>query len=670
MLRRHRRDLPRWRRGHAVIVRPVQLSGRQARQFAREYARVSRTGPATAGSTVARTGAWRFRRHLVPFAWLAVTLTAAAALRVTPRPVPYAAASAVVAAALLVWATRHLSSFARRATELAALVTLAWLPVLTAAGFSYPVRVSLAVTWAPFTVAWVRHYAWRPAAAQQGKPAADKSDAAVWERLAKRRKWSGTLGPREAIPGGRKYPILLDGAETHIGQVMSDPRAIAAAFDKPLTEAYPEPHPSGVESRGYLTILKSGTLDEIREWDGQGITAAGFASAARFADGQPARLRFWVPRDGTRHSLIAGTSGAGKSVLLDLLVWLAITSEVPVVPVILDPQNGQSLPQWRGKVPYASGLDECMAMLTGLHNAMLLRSRDLAIRTWTDEDGYEQQGFEFFDAALTSLPVVMPIIDEAPMILNGGGNSKRAAVAVQLVGDMAKLARKTGLSVQLVAQVPSLSELGDQSLRSMLVGGNVVCLRTGDRVSAGMLGLDVDPSALPKYFPSGEPTGGLGYAIGPDNRQAPMRVSPVPSRMRRAVPAVAEFDESFDAALHAGMVAWHAFSADAEKAVSATAADSVPADDSPEGRRCADAVWQVLADSGQPMERGEIIRWVSELATTGWGREKPFSIRSVTNALNTLLEGDGGRVIVKVRDGVYQVTDTQLPRDNREQGTA
>jgi hypothetical protein len=408
-----------------------------------------------------------------------------------------------------------------------------------------------------------------------------------------------------------------------------------------------------VESRGYLTILKSGTLDEIREWDGRGITADGFAAAARFADGQPARLRFWVPRDGTRHGLIAGTSGAGKSVLLDLLVWLAITSPVPVVPVILDPQNGQSLPQWRGKVPYAAGLDECMAMLTGLHNAMLSRSRDLATRTWADEDGYEQQGFEFFDPALTGLPVIMPIIDEAPMILNGGGNSKRAAFAVTMVGDMAKLARKTGLSVQLVAQVPSLSELGDQSLRSMLVGGNVVCLRTGDRVSAGMLGLDVDPSALPKYFPSGEPTGGLGYAIGPDNRQAPMRVSPVPSRMRRAVPEVASFDDAFDVALHAGVLAWQATTAKAE---AAEAADRTPADDGPEGRRCVDAVWQVLADSGKPMERGEIIRWVSELATTGWGREKPFSIRSVTGALNTLLEGDGGRVIVKVRDGVYQAS--------------
>ena len=60
---------------------------------------------------------------------------------------------------------------------------------------------------------------------------------------------------------------------------------------------------------------------------------------------------------------------------------------------------------------------------------------------------------------------------------------------------------------------------------------------------------------------------------------------------------------------------------------------------------------QVLADRGTAMERGEVIKWASELATTGWGREKPFSIRSVTNALASLTEA--GK-IAKVREGVYR----------------
>ena len=654
MPRRHRQ--PRWRRGHAVTVSPVQLSGRPARQFAREYARVTSAGPVTANGALARTGAWRFRRHLVPFAWLAVTLAAAVILRVTPRPVPYAVIAAAAAGAMTVWATRHLSRFARHATELAAAVTLAWLPALTAAGFTRPVPALLAVTWAPFTVAWVRHYAWRPAdAQQQDKPAADKSDAAIWERLARRRKWSGELGPLEQIPGGRKYPILLDGAETHIGQVIAEPRALAAAWDKPQTEAYAEPDPSGVESRGYLTILKAGTLGGVREWDGRGFGEDGIARIGRFADAADARIRILVPRDGTRHGLAAGTTGAGKSALLDLLIWLALAGVIPVVPVILDPQNGQSLPQWRDKLLYAAGVDECARMLRGLHAGMLDRSARLANMTW-DDDGHRARGMEFYDQQLSGLPVVMPIIDEAPMLLSGGGNAKLAQDMVRIIGDGAKLYRKAGGSLWLVTQVPSLSEMGDQTLRSMLIGGNVVCLRTGDRVSAGMVGLEADPAALPKYFPDGEATGGLGYVVSVDNRQAPFRSDMVPRRMRRqpvAVPSLEpEFLEVMDRAMRGAL-----------KLPDSPAAEPDPDGDGTDGRRCADAVWQVLADSGQPMERGEIIKWVSELATTGWGREKPFSIRSVTNALNTLLEGDGSRVITKVRDGVYQVTDTQLPRD-------
>lgn len=660
MLRRHRR--PPWRR-HGMTLSPVQLSGRQARAFAREYARVTAVQPVTANGALAASGAWRFRRHLVPFAWLAVTLAAAVILRVTPHPVMYAVITAAVAGALLVWATCHLSRFARRAAELAAVVTLAWLPVLAAAGFARPVPALLAITWAPFAVAWVRHYGWRPAAAaqQQGKPADGKSDEAVWERLARRRKWSGTLGPREEIPGGRKYPILLDGAETHIGQVMSDPRAIAAAWDKPQTEAYAEPAPTGVESRGYLTILEAGTLEEVREWDGCGFGEDGTARIGRFADAAAARIRCWVPRDGTRHGLAAGTSGAGKSALLDLLIWLALTSPVPVVPVILDPQNGQSLPQWRDRLLYAAGVDECARMLRGLHAGMMDRSRRLA-SMWWDDDGHRVRGMEFFDPRLSGLPVVMPIIDEAPMLLSGGGNARLAQDMVRITGDGAKLYRKTGGSEWLVAQVPSLSEMGDQALRSMLVGGNVVCLRTGDKVSAGMVGLEADPSALPKYFPDGSATGGLGYVISVDNRQAPFRSDMVPRRMRRQpveVPALEpEFLEAMDRAMR-GL-----------KLPPAPAVPPEPDGDAPEGRRCADAVWQVLADSGQPMERGEIIKWVSELATTGWGRDKAFSIRAVTDALARLAAGDGGRVVTRVRDGVYQVTDAQLPRGNHDQGQA
>ena len=219
-------------------------------------------------------------------------------------------------------------------------------------------------------------------------------------------------------------------------------------------------------------------------------------------------------------------------------------------------------------------------MLRGLHAGMLRRSHDLAAMTWTDDDGHENRGMSFFDPETAGLPVVLIIIDEAPVMLSGSGNARLAAEAVRLAGEIAKLGRKTGVSLWPVAQVPSLAELGDQVVRSMLVGGNVVCLRTGDRVSAGMLGLETDPSVLPKYFPGGEPTGGLGYVVGPDNRQAPMRISPVPGSMRRSIPPIPVLDDRFAEVMQSVMLS---------QGVLLTSGPvpepAVPADDAPDGSR-------------------------------------------------------------------------------------
>lgn len=672
MPRRQSRAVPPWRRGRQQpAARPVQLTGRSARAFAREYAKASQQAPrkngtAASNDALATTRAWRFRRHMPPFVWGGGLAVAGAILHAAPHPLLFGILAGAGAPVLLVWSTRHLSRFAKRGSEAAAVITSLWLPVLAALGFTKPIPALLALTWAPCLALWVRHYRWRPAPPELVPEAVvDTSDEAVWQRLATRRRWSGHLTGREDIPGGRKYQIQLDGIETHIGQVIAEPRTIAAAWHKPQTEAYVEPHPTGVESRGTLTLLKAGTLQGVHEWDGSGFSEKGIARIGRFADSQPVRIRAWVPRDGTRHGLIAGCMGSGKTETLNLLIWLALTSPVPIVPVILDPQNGQSLPQWRGKVLYAAGVEECARMIRGLHAGMMDRSKRLASMVW-DDDGHKAKGMEFFDPHLTGLPIVMTIIDEAPLLLSGDGNAKLAAEMVRLNAAGAKLARKTGDSRWPVAQVPSLSELGDQSLRSMLVGGNVICLRTGDRVSGGMVGLEADPSALPKFFPDGEPTSGLGYAVTMDNRQAPMRGDLVPSRMRHQAVEVPALEDDYLEAMDRAM------GAQGVLLPSGPVAEPAPADDAPEGRRCIDAVWQVLSDRGAEMNRGEIIGWVNDLAKDMWGRDKPFSIRAISDALRDLVDGKSpGRTVTKPRDGVYRAAaPSRTAGNDPERGAA
>jgi|SRR5580704_2127534 hypothetical protein len=657
--RRQRREVPRWRRGTQQQHGGVQLTGRHARAFAREYARETarQSAASTANDTLARTGGWRFRNHVAPFAWLAFLVLAAAGLRRTAHPLPYSLPAGFAAGFLAVWATRHLSAYARRAADLGALLTAAWLPVLAAEGFRKPWPAVLAATWALCAGLWIRHYRWRPhAVADVTVPVSDDTDEARWKALAAEHRWKGVLGPAEQLDGGgRRYPVQLDGIKTTIGTVLAASENIAGAWHKPMTEAYAERDPLGITSRGYLTILGRESLMRVREWSGAGMDpATGLAVIGRYADGSDTRVKLYTPRFGTRHALISGTTGSGKSELLNLLIFIALVTAGWFVPVVLDPQEGQSLPFWRDRCLYAAGTDECHRMIRGLHAGMLGRSRYMAGLRW-DDDGIAMRGMPFFDRELTGLPMPLIIFDEAHMALKGATKGERQIVSDTV--EIARLSRKTGAGLWLATHIPGLTDLGgEQALRDMLRGGNVVSMRTANRVGGPMLGLEKDPSEIPRFFADGKETYGLGYAAGPDNRpDAPMRSDLVPKAMRRRVPAVPVLDDRFLEDMDRAM--------GGQGVPVPSSAPDPPADDAPEGRRCADAVWQVLADSGKPMERGEVIKWVNELVTTGWGREKPFSIRSVTDALAKLTAGDGGRVITKVRDGVYQAPQDESERN-------
>jgi hypothetical protein len=396
--------------------------------------------------------------------------------------------------------------------------------VLAFTGLARPWAWFALVSWAVPACFWISHYRWRPAKATVTAKR-DTSDEDVFAELAARKKWQAWLGPARQIEGGTQWQVICLGAQTHIDQIVSEPNAIAAAYDKPVTEAYVEPSEDGVKSRGRLTKLTTSTLDTPRRWDGIGIDPrTGLAVVGRFPDSKPVRERYFnLPRDGVKHTIVAGADGSGKTGLLDMGLSISARSGL-IAPVILDPQQGQALPAWREHVPYACGLDECMVYLRGLHAAMFRRSEYLANLEWRDDKGKLRRGMGFFNPFLCGLPIVEITLDEAPVLLKVPRPSKTQMSAVQMILDLGKLGRKAGFRLRLAAQVPSLAELGAQELRSMLVGGNVFCLRTGDKVSGGMMNIQASPYELPKYFRDGKPTHGLGYADELSGRAStPMR---------------------------------------------------------------------------------------------------------------------------------------------------
>jgi hypothetical protein len=637
-------DVPFWRRDG----QPQILSKRDKQRLIREVATaavvvhgtVVTPGGKALHDAQASTQAFRNRKQIVPFAWLAGILLAGLGAHKAHLIVPgllLAAAAPVV----MVLLTRHMG-FAAKAVRWMALITLIFVTILTLAGPGKYSLGALFLAWLCVLVPWLRNYRIRPEIPQP-EPV---EDHVRWNMLAGEKKWNAALGPAEELPGdGRRYRIQADGIKTTIGNILAASENVAGAWHKPMTEAYAERSPDGITSRGYLTVLGRDTLMRVREWNGAGIDpVTGTAIVGRYADGAPVHMKFFTPRYGTRHALISGTSGSGKSELLNLILFVAVECGF-IVPVVLDPQEGQSLPFWRDRCLYAAGPAECEAMLRGLHAGMLDRSRYLSGLRW-DDDGVAMRGMGFFDHALTGLPVVLIIFDEAHMLLPASAKAKEDREIVQKTTEIGRLGRKTGTALWLGTHLPSLSELGgSQALRDMLRGGNVVSLRTANKVAAGMLGLEKDPSQIQPYFTDGKETTGLGYTAGPDNRpDAPMRTDLVPKAVKRGDPAVRPLDDRFAEAMDRAMSLGGVQLDLPRPPVPASPLAAVP--DGPPGRTCTDALLAVL---DREMGREEIIRRMQAKARE-WGRPQPFSISAVRDALRDLPKT--GR-ITKVRHGSY-----------------
>ena len=637
---------------------------------------VKRTNRIVAGTKVQ----WRYRHGLAPVYAGVATYLAGWICRKVGADLGLIAAGGVVVAAVAWAATRKWldRSIERSYTQLLILAAGVWLVVATAFGLGWEL---FEVSWTAWLISaggvlslpWWHHFRYRMEATPP--PEVHVLDY-FWQagmgrtfggsRIVNERKTEfGYEGDIVGVPGQHTYTKFVQATEL-----------IASAFEASITDVVVDSPASGRANRARLAWYDGGhPLHAPLIWPGIDMfdPLTGIATIGRYDDGTPVAYQLYR-ESGPVHDLISGTTDSGKSRFVDQCLaierhasWVSDTDVKDpetgeMIPAgqpiglfhsyVIDPQGGQSLPDWQEDVAgYAKSAEDGLVLLGALHSEMHELNNYLSQVEWVDEKGRPRKGSKAFNplaGPTKGMRVISITVEEAHKICN-------TPIGRYLLEDIAKMARKCGIRLRLVTQVPLLDQLGNSAtLRDQLTGGNVVVFRTGSSISSRVvLGgiLPVDPHSLPRAWPDKTTTAGLGFVLGPDARPAQMRTYYLPDPY--------DYVEMGETSVHkpksdalAKALATHAetgmFGADTPEIAAATAAAAriphqagsvvVAKENRAKPGEVETAIRDLMAD-GKERSRGEI------LSETG------ASTRTVNAVLRHMVEEE--RSLVKPSEGRY-----------------
>jgi ribosomal protein S25 len=306
---------------------------------------------------------------------------------------------------------------------------------------------------------------------------------------------------------------------------------IASAYEVPLSAVSIEAYRGGVANQAKLIIIDDDPLVTAISFPGPSLREDGSFDLGTYVDGETATMRLWRPKYGAVHMLLTGCTGAGKSGVYNVVLANATSSPL-VTTWVLDPQGGQSMPEWMDHVDWAArSTEEGLIMLQAAYDVMMARSRHLATMEFVDEQGNTRRGRGYFEPS-EEMPLLTIVIDEAHQLLTDPD-------ATKLVADIVKMARKCGVQLLLATQVPSVEELGGNStIRDQLASGTAIVLRAQSSQSGRMVfsgAMPVAPHKIPSEMSDGSTSAGLGFTMGSNTRTAIMRTYYVSDRQAYAL---------------------------------------------------------------------------------------------------------------------------------------
>jgi hypothetical protein len=458
------------------------------------------------------------RAQLAPFGALGVLVVAAGAVRVAVASSGHetAAASGTTAvcftiAVVAAWAARRRFVDRKDRANVWAWLTLSasWISWAAANGLDLGAFKLLALATAGLSLLWWRiHRIPNAAAAVKGRPR-PFVDHYV-DRWAAHLGGTGDLlaGSKlrqpQAIKAGLRYRLDLVPGRQHLGQVLADLEKIRGGL-RLLDdhEIIVERHPSEPAPTVQVTIVTRSPIRQVVHWPGPKAAydrGTGMINLGPFADGEgfaPWRL---FTQDSMWGGFICGGTGSGKSRTIESICMAA--ASVGVVTWFADGQNGASSKLLKRKADHFAGTSaEWLAMLDQARDIMMIRQ--------DENDALDLDGFTH----TPKRPGLLIVIDECHKVFADPGNQKKAAT-------IAREGRKVGVALLAASQVNDLGAFGTgpegEALRSSLLMGNGVIMRTKANSAKGIFNVDIDPRNFPKIP-------GYGFLVDPEDRSAPYR---------------------------------------------------------------------------------------------------------------------------------------------------
>ncbi|WP_431976114.1 hypothetical protein [Micromonospora haikouensis] len=507
-----------------VISRKLPEPHEANRSTRRRVARLIRGTAKGTWWTVKRS--YSHRRTLAPI-YAAVILAGTAAILHNTSDGPETAATlgAVGAAGVYGWARArklsHQDLWARRDRPDAQKLIYAWslwlassLWLITAAingVTTVPSRTTLAFGTLAFGSVWLWHHRIRQA-----------GTAAV---LKQERIWEEELAcPNGALRGAVMenltvradddfdFDVVLRRQQTkHLLAAAGD---IASAYGMPTYAVVAEGARDDSNNRGRVTVAKRNPTSDIVEFDESwfGVDEDGCYQFHMYPDGQRGRLRLYERRSGVTHALHSGDNRTGKSEGMAVSCVQGVAAGL-TVPIILDPQDGLSMPAWGGADGYApykatgneDSMDDILDLWAGLCAVAVARQRHMKLRDWEPSPGRRIRGMGFYDPHLVpELPILDIYLPEGQRTLAVPGMAESVENAV---ATWAKL----GMRINLDTQYPAADKLGgSMALRTNLSQNIVACRNNSKETGSMILSSHMPPPhEIPLALASGVTTKGL-----------------------------------------------------------------------------------------------------------------------------------------------------------------